>query len=30
LQIVAEDRADADAGADQRDRGKACADQFRR
>src|SRR6185312_2620908 len=29
LQVVAEDRADADARADQRDRGKACADQFR-
>src|SRR5262245_59589844 len=28
LQIVTEDRADADAGADKRDRGEARADQF--
>src|SRR6476619_1386047 len=29
LQIVTEDRANADASADKRDRGKSCADQFR-
>ena len=28
LQVVAEDGADADAGADKRDRGQAGADQF--